>query len=140
MTGEGLGPAVAASSRMPKMWTLVHAQKNRMVRGYKVKTNWIIKVVTLSWQWRRSSSSQVGPNLQQRGSSKARGVDQVGLQVTVKVLEEHGLQWTRPGSVCLRDKVHRLLPQELWVKGHTPKERVDLEVMQMAQPLEGILA
>lgn len=36
------------------------------------------------------------------------GVDQ-GLQITVKVLEGHGLQWTGPGILCLHDDVHLLL-------------------------------
>lgn len=56
---------------------------------------------------------------------------QVGLQVTVKILEKHGFRWSGLSSLCLHDKVHWLLPEELWVKGHTPKERVDLEVMQV---------
>lgn len=42
--------------------------------------------------------------------------------------------------MCVHDKVHWLLLQELRVKGHTPKERVYLEMMQITWTVQRVLA
>lgn len=50
---------IAACSKF-ELWSNKY---NRMVRGHRLKTNQIIKVVIMIWQWKKSSGSQIGSNL-----------------------------------------------------------------------------
>ncbi len=74
------------------------------------------------------------------GSSGRTGVGWERHQITVKILEQHRVLRGRQGGSRLQDKGYRLLLQELRVKGHAPKEGMGLEVIQVAEALERVVA